>query len=169
MDQLRGTHHLAAVGVPDHLQPQAHAEDRQARPELADDVEGQAGVARMTRARRDQHPVDAERPHVGGRARVVAPDDRPGPELAQVLDEVVDERVVVVDDEDGQPAAGPFQPGRSPHWLPAVPRPPSGTAGSASASASMRARSSSTRARRSTLPINVLGSSSRNSTALGTL
>ena len=57
---------------------------------------------------------------------VVAVDHRVGPELAQLLDEVVDERVVVVDDQHagrhggpivpgaGAPAAGPPGPR---HWL----------------------------------------------------
>ena len=46
--------------------------------------------------------------------RVVAVDDRLGAELAQLLDEVVDERVVVVDEEDPGAHGPAIVPGPGP-------------------------------------------------------
>ena len=50
---------------------------------------------------------------------VVAEDHGLGPELAQLLDEVVDERVVVVDDEDPGPMGATIVPGSGPPERPA--------------------------------------------------
>jgi hypothetical protein len=93
--------------------------------------------------------------HVVDAAGVVAPHLRLGPQLPQVLDQVEDERVVVVDDQDPQPPTRVAQP--------------LSTAGAHVVSAFCLACSSSIRARRRTLPIRVLGRSSRNSTVRGTL
>ena len=60
----------------------------------------QAGVLRPARARRDQQPVGPQVDHLVEGDPVVAVDDRLGAQLPEVLHEVVDERVVVVDDED---------------------------------------------------------------------
>src|SRR3989442_33840 len=57
-------------------------------------------VLRGARARRDEHAVDRERVQLVRTHLVVAPHDDLGAQLAQVLDEVVDEAVVVVDDQD---------------------------------------------------------------------
>jgi len=93
-------HYRAAVQLADALQTETHTEDR--RPllaELADGVVGQARVLGATRPGRDQNEVGCERPHLGKRDLVVAVDTRLGPQLPEVLHEVVDERVVIVDDE----------------------------------------------------------------------
>ena len=60
-----------------------------------------------------EHRVRFERSQLGERQRIVTVDDRLGAELAEVLDEVVDERVVVVDDEDPH-GVGPYRNRRRP-------------------------------------------------------
>ena len=70
-----------------------------------------------SRPRRDEHGVGPLRPDAGHVDGVVAEHDRVGPELAQLLDQVVDEGVVVVDDQ---------HPGsHGPTIVPAVPGAPS--------------------------------------------
>ena len=157
MDQLGGAVDPAAVDVADDLVAEADAEDGQLGPEVADDVDREPGVAGMPRPRRDHHPVRVEGAHVGDGPGVVAPHHRLGAQLPQVLDQVEDERVVVVHDQDPQPQPRVSQPLGLIHGV------------SAPLSAFCLASSSSTRARRRTLPIRVLGSSSRNSTDRGTL
>ncbi len=64
-----------------------------------DGLVGHAGVLGSTGTGADEHGVGIECHQLGHRKRVVAVHDRFGSELAQVLDEVVDEAVVVVDDQ----------------------------------------------------------------------
>ena len=68
--------------------------------EAADRLERDPGLVRGARPRRDDHPVIATEQQLLDRRVVVAHDLELGAELAQVLDEVVGEAVVVVDDED---------------------------------------------------------------------
>ena len=74
----------------------------------------QTGVLGSTGAGRDQQPVGPELDHLVEGDAVVAVDDRLGAELPEVLHEVVDERVVVVDDEDARahPLNGTHDPAR---------------------------------------------------------
>ncbi len=98
---LAGPHHLAAVELADALVAEAHAEHRHApAAELVDGGVGDAGVLRAAGAGRDEHRRRLEVDELVERRLVVPVDERVGPQLPQVLDEVVDERVVVVDDED---------------------------------------------------------------------
>ncbi len=96
-----------AVGVGDGLVAEAHAEDGDAAVgELGHRGADDAGVLRPTRAGRQQHAVGLEGERAGDVELVVAVHDRLRPELAEVLDEVVDEAVVAVDDEHPRPAHG---------------------------------------------------------------
>ena len=61
------------------------------------DLDRDARLVRRARPGRDDHAVRAAREQRVRRLDVVAHDLELGPELAQVLDEVVGERVVVVD------------------------------------------------------------------------
>ena len=84
-----------------------------------DDLDAASGVGRCPRTGADQHAVGLVREghDVGG---VVATHHRLGPELREVLDEVVDEAVVVVDDEDphgAQPTVRPGGAGRTAEGL----------------------------------------------------
>src|SRR4051794_32106614 len=81
---------------------QAYAEDR--RPGLGrgpDHRHGDAGSGGRAGAGGEQHPGDVEVGELLDGDGVVAADDAAHTQLAQVLDEVVDEAVEVVDDEDG--------------------------------------------------------------------
>ena len=100
MHDLRRPDHVAAPGGADALVAEADAEDRDASGGPADDRGRHAGILGPAGPRADEDGVGLEGGGLVGRDGVVAVDDWLGPELAQVLDEVVDERVVVVDDED---------------------------------------------------------------------
>ena len=99
----RRPHDPAAVDLADALVTQADAEHRSVGAEAADDLVARARVLGPARPGRDEHCVGIEADELVGREGVVAVDRRFGAELAQVLDEVVDERVVVVDDEHPRP------------------------------------------------------------------
>ena len=61
---------------------------------------GDAGVLGSPGPRRDEQAVGGAAPDLGDVDGVVAEDLELGAELAELLDEVVGERVVVVDDQD---------------------------------------------------------------------
>ena len=97
------------LGCPDHVAPvhlthalhaEADAEDREVTLELLEHAERHAGIVGRARAGRDQDSVGSEGPDAVEVDLVVAADDRCRPQLPEVLHEDVDERVVVVDDED---------------------------------------------------------------------
>ena len=97
---VRRAHDRAAVQLADALQAEAHAEHGDAPlAEVPDRGVREPGVGRAARAGRDEHRVGPERVHLVERHRVVAVHDRLRAQLTEVLHEVVDERVVVVDDE----------------------------------------------------------------------
>jgi hypothetical protein len=84
--------------------PETHAESGGVRTEVLDVVDGEPGVLRGPRAgRHDQAIRPIALTCLGGIHHVVADRDGLGAELAQVLDEVEGERVVVVEDEDLHP------------------------------------------------------------------
>src|SRR5688572_13566671 len=83
---------------------EADAEDRHARTEAANDVHRDAGVLRAARSGRDEDLLRRHGLDLTDRDLVVASDAELRAQLAQVLDQVVGERVVVVDDENHSPA-----------------------------------------------------------------
>jgi hypothetical protein len=97
---LGGPHDSGAEHLSDALVPEAHAENRDLRPQDADDVVAHPGVGGTARAGGDEDGVGSGLSDGLDLDLVVAVHDRLTAELAEVLDEVVDERVVVVDDED---------------------------------------------------------------------
>ena len=100
MHDLRCPDHVAAPGGADALVAEADAEDGDPSGGPVDDRGRDSGVLGPTGSRADEDGVGFEFGGLGSRDGIVAVDDRLGSELTQVLDEVVDERVVVVDDED---------------------------------------------------------------------
>src|SRR5579859_5486918 len=97
-------HDLAAEGLAQALVPQAHAEDRDAPAEVPDGLDRDPRVLRAPGAGRDDQRLMAGQllhAHL-----VVEEDVDIALELAQVLDQVVGERVVVVDDGDPGGAHG---------------------------------------------------------------
>src|SRR4030095_3819973 len=88
-----------AVRLTDGLVAKAHTEDGEGTRVRLDEVEHDAGPVGRTRARGEQDPIRAQAADVLDRDLVVAPYLALDPELAKVLHQVVDERVVVVDHE----------------------------------------------------------------------
>ena len=95
----------AAEGLDQRLVAEADAEHRRAGlGEGADRLDRDPGLGRRAGAGRDDEAVGAALEQLADLGLVVADDLELGPELAQVLDEVVGEGVVVVDDEDAASA-----------------------------------------------------------------
>src|SRR5579885_201976 len=97
MHQARCADDPSAKRFADALMAEADAEDRQLRRKLTQDRHRDAGFFRRARAGRDHNRVGSERARTSNVDRIVAPDDDFGSQLAEVLDEVVGKRVVVVD------------------------------------------------------------------------
>src|SRR4051812_13721851 len=96
--------HAPAEGLDHRLVAEADAEDR--RPGFAEGLDrraGDTGLGRRAGAGRDDQPVRLARQQLCDRRLVVAHDFHLRPQLAQVLDEVVGEGVVVVDHQHAHP------------------------------------------------------------------
>ena len=117
MHQPPGAHNLAAEHFPYRLVPQTHAEDRDARAEFADDGLADTRFRRGAGSGRD---ADAFGPE-GGESLdgdlIVATHHRLRAEFAEILDEVVGERVVVIEDEEHRRMSAPRLPPRKPPSL----------------------------------------------------
>src|SRR5258708_7201290 len=74
------------------------AESRDGSAETLDDVVGETGFTRRTRARRDHDPVGLQLADLVERGLVVAEDAHFHTQFAEVMDEIVGKAVVVVDD-----------------------------------------------------------------------
>ena len=112
-----GSHDPPAEDLADALQAEAHAEHRATAGEVADHVVAEPRIVGRAGARGDEHGVGIELDQLVEGPGVVAVHERLGPQLTEVLDEVVDERVVVVDDQHPGAhgrrrvvAGGPFPP-----------------------------------------------------------
>ena len=93
---------LAAERRADRLVAEADAEDRQLAGELADRVDADAGLGRRARARREHERVGAQRADAGDIDLVVANHAHVFSQLAEVLDQIEREAVVVVDHQQHQ-------------------------------------------------------------------
>ena len=102
MEQLGRPDHVGAEGITDALVPEAHAEYRAAAAEALDQRHADAGVLRPAGPGRDHYPHRRQVLDVVEGQCIVAADYGVSAELAQVLDEVIDERVVVVDYQHGR-------------------------------------------------------------------
>ena len=94
---VRRAHHRAAIGRADRLVAQADAQDRHRAAQLADQRDADAGLVRRTRPRRDHDLLRRQRRHIADAQLVVALHQHIGAQLAQILVQVVGERVVVVE------------------------------------------------------------------------
>src|ERR1035437_3268562 len=92
--------YVAAIRLSDSLVTEAHPEGRNTVAERPNGFYGDPRLGWRTRAGREDHRRRSHRGDLLDRYGVVAADDDLGPKLAKVLDEVVRERVVVVDDEE---------------------------------------------------------------------
>ena len=97
---LRGSNHLSAEDFSEALQSQAHTEDGPDTAELLDEGVAQPGIRWTARPRTDENTVGFKVASLLQGQGVVAMNDGFGTQLPQILDEVVDERVVVVDHQN---------------------------------------------------------------------
>src|SRR6266513_2943074 len=100
MHHLLCAHHPAAERLPDRLVPEADPEDRHAPGHAPDQLQGDPGLARRAGAGGD-HEVRGRKPlDLPNRDFIVPQHPDLGSQLAQVLDQVVGERVVIVEHHD---------------------------------------------------------------------
>ena len=106
VQQFRRAVDRRAEGLAERLVAETDPEHRDALlGAVADDLDAVPRVTRVSRSGRHQDAVGLHRRDVGRRHFVVATHRHLGAQFGHVLDEVVDERVVVVDDEDVQRGA----------------------------------------------------------------
>ena len=91
---------FAAEGLPDGLVSEADAQGGYATADLLDQLDRDPGLVRRAGTGRDDYPVGVEIGDLLRRDLVVAPHEDLGPELPEVLDQVVRKGVVIVYDED---------------------------------------------------------------------
>src|SRR5207244_11774264 len=84
----------------DRLVHEAYAQDRRPPGEVADQLRRDPRLLRRTRPGRDDDPLRPQRLHLRHADLVVPPHLHRRPQLAQVLVEVVGERVVVIEQQD---------------------------------------------------------------------
>ena len=93
----RRAHHFAAVDLPDGLMAEADAEQRNLRAGLGDEVEADAGLVGRAGAGREHDALGLQLQDFGDGDLVVAEHAAGCTQLAQVVDEVIGEAVVVID------------------------------------------------------------------------
>src|SRR5579872_4418502 len=102
MHRHRCPHHLAAESLADRLVAETHAEQGDV-PGAAHELEADAGVIGIARARRDHDALRPHRKRLIDAQRIIPPHHHLGTELAQVMPEVVGEAVVVIDEQEHGP------------------------------------------------------------------
>ena len=100
MHEFGCAHDVAAVDLTDALMAEAHAKHGNATSEGRNHRVRQAGIFRSTGARADENAVGREFLDLVDRERVAAMNEWIGSQLAEILDEIEDERVVVIEDKD---------------------------------------------------------------------
>ena len=71
-------------------------------------VAGQSGLVRGAGAGAHQQPVGLKRHHIIDRRNIIPDDLQLGAQLAQVLDQVVGERIVIINDQNHEEASFRF-------------------------------------------------------------
>src|SRR6185437_9991172 len=94
-----GADHLAAEGLADRLMTEADAEQRD-RAGAAHEIEADAGMVGIARARRDDDALRLQRQRRLDGEGVVPLHQHLGAELAQIVPEVVSEAVVIIDQQE---------------------------------------------------------------------
>ena len=100
MHELRCPHNIAAIDLTNALMAEAHTKHRHATSEVGDDLVGKACIFWSARAGADEYTVGGELFDLFDAERVAAMHEGVGSQFAQVLDEIEDERVVVIEDKD---------------------------------------------------------------------
>src|SRR5262245_31627589 len=96
MHDARRTIHLSAVDGPQTLMSQADTQDRNLAGKVTNGVVGDSAVVGVARAGRDDQVTGGSCDKLIERYLIVAKDLNIRPQLAEVLDEVVGERVVII-------------------------------------------------------------------------
>src|SRR5215207_11658289 len=99
MHEAIGSHNLTTINLTDALMAKTDAQYRPKWSEARDYITADAGLIWRARSRRDDdplrdHPLDLIKRHL-----IISVNDNLCPKFAKVLNEVVSERIVVIDDQ----------------------------------------------------------------------
>jgi len=100
MHQIPSPNHFASKGRADRLVPEANAQQWRLARKVADQLDADAGILRCTRSRRDYDALGMHCLNFFDGHFVIAANFNLRAQFTQVLDEVVSERIVVIEDED---------------------------------------------------------------------
>src|SRR6266700_5579528 len=120
--EIRRTYDLASERGPEGLVAEAHSQDRQFAGEVPKNIHADPGFLGCARARGNKNARGSNRLNVAHRNLVVPANHHLGTQFTQILNEVIGERVVVVEDENHKTRYG--------YWLlarggePGIFRPP---------------------------------------------
>ncbi len=100
MHESLGTNNPSTKRLSYGLVPEAHAEDGTLALFFLNHIERDSRLIRRARTRGKQDSVGRERVHVARGERIVQHHVAVGTELAQVLNEIVRKRIVIIDDQN---------------------------------------------------------------------
>jgi len=95
-----GPDHIAAEDFADALVPETDAEERDRGSEGADDITADPGFGRCARSGGDANSFGRLLPDLIESDAIIPMHLHCSPQLSEILDEIVGERIVVVDDEE---------------------------------------------------------------------
>ena len=98
--RLGRAHDLAAIGLADGLMAQAHAQDRHAAVRLCDQLQADARLVGGAGPGRQHDAFGLQRQRLARGQRVIALDPHLRAQLAQIVEQVVGEAVIVIDQKD---------------------------------------------------------------------
>ena len=98
--EVGGSHYVAAERLADCLMPEANTEHRHFSREATNQFDADTRLGRSARPRRNHDAVRLHLSHIGDRDLVIAAHLNLFPQFADILNQVVSERIVVVENED---------------------------------------------------------------------
>ena len=101
MHDLGSANDASTKDLANALVAQTHTQERALPDRVRNECVGNTGIGRGSGPGADEHTIGVQRIDAVDVDVVISPYYRACAELAQVLDEVVDERVVVIDHQDG--------------------------------------------------------------------
>src|SRR5665213_3921052 len=114
MHRFRRAHDPAAIHLADRLVTEAHAKDRHAAVCGLDEVETDPGFVGRAGTGRQHDGLRLQRQRTGGGQFVIALYDDVGPQLSQIMEEVVGETVIIIDQKEQNAPVTYFA---APGWL----------------------------------------------------
>ena len=109
MHDMTGANHAAAEGFADCLVTQTDSEHRNLPCKMADQIDADARLMRRARTGREDNPSGPQLLDLAHRNLIVAADFHLCSQLADVLDQVVSERIVVVEYENQRALTPDYQ------------------------------------------------------------